>query len=925
MVLAPGSRLGPYEIIAAVGAGGMGEVYRARDTKLGRDVALKILPAAFASDPDRLARFHREAQVLASLNHPHIGAIYGFEDSGETHALVLEFVDGPTLADRIAQGPIPLDEALPIATQIAEALEAAHEQGIIHRDLKPANIKLKPDGTVKVLDFGLAKLAESAGSGQPVTGSALSMSPTITSPAMMTGVGVLLGTAAYMSPEQARGKAVDKRADIWAFGCIVYEMLTGERAFAGNEVTDTIAFIITKEPDWTALPDVTPPVIRRLLRRCLEKDRQRRLPDVGVARLDIDEALAAPANETIRTGTAAPQPVKTAWRRAVPWTVASASLVVAGATLWVSAPWRSTSQPALQRLSVELGADTSLLTDQGAAAIISPDGQTLAFVAQPNGAATSQLYVRRLDQLQAQPLTGGDGARDPFFSPDGRWIGFFAGGKLKKISAGGGAAVTLADAPNSRGAVWAADDSIVFQPINAQPAGSDGGPLLRVSSSGGRPEQLTKLVGDEVTHRWPQVLPGGKAVLFTVHNTTLAGYEDANIVVQSLAEGTRKVLVRGGYFARYLPSGHLVYMHEGTVFAVPFDVESLAVEGQAVPAIEGVATNTQFGGAQFAVSSTGTLVYVAGSSFYSLEAPVSWMDRKGAVSVLRRTPARWSNPQFSPDGRVLAIDIAGGSLAAGDVWTYDLGRDTLSRLTFDGTNRKPVWSPDGQRIVFSSRREDDAYNLYWQHADGTGDVQRLTESRNPQYAASWHPSGKFLAFFELNGQASNDLMIVPLEGNEASGWKPGKAFVFLATPAGEREPVFSPDGRWIAYSSTESGPAEVYVRPFPGPGGKWQISTGGGDWPTWSRAGRELFYHSPDGHIMVVPYTVEGNSLRADRPRAVADTRHSQTPLQRPYALHPDSQRFAIAPIAGDGLAKQDKVVLVFNFFDELRRLAPIK
>jgi Tol biopolymer transport system component len=925
MSLSSGTCLGPYEIVAAVGAGGMGEVYRARDTRLKRDVALKILPESFASDADRLARFQREAEVLASLNHPNIAAIHGLEESDGVRALVMELVDGETLADRIARGPIPIDEALPIAKQIAEALEAAHEQGIIHRDLKPANIKVTPNGVVKVLDFGLAKLSESAG-GQPSVGGPVSLSPTITSPALMTGVGVLLGTAAYMSPEQARGKAADKRSDIWAFGCVLYEMLTSKRTFSSDEIADTLAFVVTKDPDWSALPAATPSSIRKLLRRCLEKDRKRRLPDAGSARLELEDALSAPPDQSAAPGARRLQPEISAWRRSLPWASAVVALVIGGAAVWVSAPWRTPAPPALRRLSVELGADVSLLTDQGAAAVLSPDGQTLAFVAQPSGATLSQLYVRRLAELQPKALNGAEGARDPFFSPDGQWIGFFAGGKLKKISVGGGSAVTLADAPNSRGAAWTDDDSIVFQPINAQTLGSRSGSLMRIRASGGMPQQLTTLVGDEVTHRWPQMLPGGKAVLFTAHNTTTAGYEDANIIVQSLIDGSRKTVVRGGYFARYAPSGHLVYLHEGTVFAAPFDIESFTLKGQPTPVLDGVTTNAGFGGAQFAFSSTGSLVYVQGSRF-DLNAPILWMNRKGSTSVLRSTRAVWSNPQFSPDGRFLAIDINGAAGAVGDIWIYDPGRDALSRLTFGATNQRAVWTPDGRHIAFSSRRGDGSiYNIYWQPADGTGDVQRLTESKYSQLPASWHPSGKFLAFTEgiIPGK-SNDLMILPMEGNEASGWKPGRPYVFLSTPLNESEPVFSPDGRWVAYASNESSlqANDVYVRPFPGPGGKWQISTDGGNQPAWSRSGRELFYRTPEGRLMVVSYTVEGDSFRADKPQAVAETRTNNTIRGRAYALHPDSQRFAVAATPQDTGAKQDKVVFVFNFFDELRRLAP--
>ena len=661
------------------------------------------------------------------------------------------------------------------------------------------------------------------------------------------------------------------------------------------------------------------------------------LPDIGVARLDIEEALGAAASDasTLVESTAGLEsrthPTYAGSRRVLPWAVAAGALIVAGTVFALWAPWRTAPVPAPQRLSVELGADVSLVMDQGAAAILSPDGQTLAFIAQQSAGVVPQslssLYVRRLDQLQAAPLTGTEGARNPIFSPDSQWIGFFAGGKLKKISVTGGAAVTLADAPTGRGAVWADNDTIVFQPISTLVAGKS--PLMRVSAAGGTPEPLTQLADGEVTHRWPQMLPGGNAVLFTAHSTTSGGYEDANIVVQALPAGSRTILQRGGYYARYLPSGHIVYMHEGTLFAAPFDLQRLELTGQPVPALAGIATNPTFGGAQFAVADIGTLVYVPGERRAAELAPVFWMDRQGRTMPLRATPADWSNPQFAPDGRSLAIDIGDGrgTTDVTDVWIYDWTRDTLSRFTFDPTDDiKPAWTPDGRRIVFSSRRGDKAMlNMYWQRADGTGEVQRLTESRNSQFAASWHPSGKFLAFREASSIPpgnNDDLMILPMEGDEASGWKPGKPTVFLNSPFNEIEPMFSPDGRWLAYSSNESGLAEVYVRPFPGPGGKWQISSGGGTYAAWSRTRPELFYRAPDGRIMVATYSVEGDSFRADKPRVLAETQTMLRPRQRSYSVHPDGERFAMAPVPEE-TEKQDKVVFIFNFFDELRRIAP--
>ncbi len=922
MALSAGTRLGPYEILSALGAGGMGEVYRARDTKLNRDVALKVLPADFALDADRLARFKREAQVLASLNHPNIAAIYGFEDSGDTHALVLELVEGGTLAEKLAQGSglkaqgLPLDEALPIARQICDALEAAHEQGIIHRDLKPANIKVRADGTVKVLDFGLAKLAESAGSRQQAAGGALSMSPTLSMQA--TQAGIILGTAAYMSPEQAAGKAVDKRSDLWAFGVVLLEMLTGKPVFTGETVSHVLASVLKDEPAWTTLPANTPASIRRLLRRCLEKDRKERLSDAADARLEIKEALTTPSIDSQVASGASVGVQPPGWRRALPWAVASVLGVGLAVVLALWAPWRTSAPPAPLRMNVDLGADASLVVDQGAAAVLSPDGHLLVFAAQKSAGGDSQLFVRRLDQLQATPLSGTDGARNPFFSPDGLWVAFFAGGKLKKISVTGGAAVTLCDAPNGRGGTWADDGTIVFTPDNTVQVR-----LLRVSSAGGTPQPVTTLAPGETTQRWPQMLPGGKALLYSGAPTQTA-WEDASLVVQPLPAGERKVVQRGGYYGRYLPSGHLVYLHEGTLFAAPFDLDRLEVTGQAVPVLEGVIASPGItGGAQVAVSGTGTLVYLPGQTV-TADAPIVWMDRGGKTLPLRATAANWTNPQFAPDGRRLAVDIFDKQV---DVWVYEWARDTLTRLTFDPANDlKPVWTPDGRRIVFASQRNGGVFNLYWQGADGTGDVQRLTESKATQYPASWHPSGKFLAFAEQSAQTAYDVMILPMEGDEASGWKPGKPTVFLNSPFNEQEPMFSPDGRWVAYQSNESGRYEVYVRPFPGPGGKWQVSTAGGLVPTWSRTRRELFYSAPGNRIMVATYTVDGDSFHAAKPSVWSETPFAPRPLlQRSFDLHPDGDRFALAAAPdAQNVVKLDKVVFIFNFFDELRRLAPV-
>ncbi len=910
MALTPGTRLGVYEVTEQIGAGGMGEVYRATDSNLKRSVAIKVLPASVAGDADRLARFQREAEVLAALNHPNIGAIYGLEKTPDFTALVMELIEGDDLSQRIARGAIPLGEALPIAKQIADALEAAHEQGIIHRDLKPANIKVRSDGTVKVLDFGLAKAMEPAAGSSP----SVSMSPTLTTPAM-TQAGIILGTAAYMSPEQAAGKPVDKRSDLWSFGVVVLEMLTGQPVFTGETVSHVLASVLKSDPDWTTLPVTTPSALRRLLRRCLEKDRKRRLSDAADARLEIEEALTAPADGAANSPNPEshiPNPVSS-WRQTLSWAVAAAALGAAAVlTLW--APWRSTTVPAPRKLLAGIGADASLATDRGASAILSPDGTMLAFVALQEG--QTRLFIRKLDQLQASALTGTEGAASPFFSPDGQWIAFFGGDKLKKVSVTGGAAIALCDAQTGRGGTWADDDAIIFTPQGGVGANSL---LMRISAAGGKPAPFgTPLEGGK-TQRWPQTIPGGSAILYTEHSAG-GGFDGANIVVAPLAGGTPKIIVRGGYFGRYVASGHLIYMEQGTLFAVRFDPNRLETIGQAVPVLEGLSGNGgSMGSAQLSVSLEGTLVYVPGA-VGGQTVPIEWTTRDGKTSMLRATPANWMNPRFSPDGQKLAIVISDSRQS--DIWVYDWARDTLTQLTFDpGADRIPVWTPDGRRIVFASDRgKAGVSNLYWVNADGTGEVTRLTDSPNPQIPASWHPSGRFLAFQETRPALGPDLMLLSMEGDAARGWTPGKSSVFLSTPANESSPMFSPDGRWIAYGSSEAGD-DVYVRPFPGPGGKWRVSTEGASFPHWSAAAHELLFVS-QGRVMTTSYSVVGDAFRADKPQVWSPTRIVSAGTYM-YDIHPDGRRLALAR-STDQNAVQDKVVFVFNFADYLRKIAPV-
>ena len=928
MSLTRGSRLGPYEVITSLGVGGMGEVFRARDSRLNRDVALKVVPDSLAHDPDRFTRFTREAQTLAALNHPNIAHVHGFEESGGVRALVMELVEGEDLSQRIARGAIPVDEALPIARQIAEALEAAHEQGIVHRDLKPANIKVRPDGTVKVLDFGLAKALDSASTSTPASMS-LANSPTLTSPA--TVLGTILGTAAYMAPEQARGRTVDRRADIWAFGVVLYEMLTGRRAFDGEEISDVLAAVLRQDVEWAALPTTTPLRLRRLLERCLDRDVKTRLRDIGEARIEISR-IEAGTPESLAVGAAttaaAPQSV---WSRLLPWAAASILGLALAVVVILWAPWRTPLQPSPRTLRASIGADASLPVDRGASVILSPNGTTMAFVARPPG-QRSLLFVRKLNELQATPLAGTDDAASPFFSPDGQWIGFFADGQLKKVSVTGGAAIRLTEAPNGRGGTWIDDDTIVFTPQ------SGNGPdtrLKRVSAAGGAATVLVPLSKGAVTQRWPQALPGGKGVLYTEHSAT-DNWDNATLAVAPLSGASSRVILRGGYYGRYVPAspagvggrsagGSVIYMNQGTLFAVRFDPDRLETIGEPVPVLDGVASSsTATGGAQLALGPDGTLVYLPGGSG-SLTVPIDWITRDGRTSPLRAAKANWNNPRFSPGGQQLTFEIFDGK--QWDIWIHDMARDTTMQLTFGSSNeRSAVWTPDGKRVAFrSDRATRGVYNVYWMNADGTGEVTRLTDSPESDVPGSWHPTGKFFAY--LNSRRR--IMILPMEGDATRGWTPGTPTAFLATPAREGAPMFSPDGRWIAYSQPDDlGTSDAYVRAFPGPGGPWRISTTSGAYPRWSASRNELLflkYLDPSpSKLMAARYAVVGNSFRAETPYVWSPTSVDRiSPVNDPYDLHPDGTRIAAAAVPDEAGVVRDQVVFVFNFADHLSTIVP--
>jgi len=877
----PGDHLGPYEILAPLGAGGMGEVYRARDTKLDREVAIKILPDALAHDPERLARFEREAKVLASLNHPNIAQIYGVED----RALVMELVEGETLA-----GPLAIETALDYARQIAEALEAAHDKGITHRDLKPANVKVTPQGVVKVLDFGLAAVAQAPDAGPDSRAN----SPTLT--IGVTEAGMIMGTAGYMSPEQAAGKPVDRRADIWSFGVLLWELLTGARLFDGETISHTLADVLRAPIDLDKLPRETPAKIRELLRRCLDRNVKKRLRDIGEARIALEDPQgdepAASAPSRSRLG----------------WVVAAVVTSALVALAFIHFREKPVERP-LVRLDVDLGSEVALspLSRGSNNVILSPDGSRLVYVA----GDPLRLYTRRLDQSKANELPGTEDAIRPFFSPDGQWVGFFtgrAGDKLYKISVEGGAAVPLADLSGTIGGSWGADDNIIVGGINRG--------LLRVPARGGAPTTALERASGAGEYVFPQILPGGKAVLFS--DRTRGGNTNS-IEVFSFAGRGQKTLVRGGYAGRYLPSGHLVYANKGTLFAIPFDVDRLETRGTAVPVLDDVDYQPGTFGVDVDFAGIGTLVYRRGTSAPGATGmSIQWVDGAGKKDPLRAKPGAYRSLRLSPDGKRLALLAGEGST---DVWVYDLQRDAMTKLTFGaGPYIFPIWSPDGRYVLFGAPGK----GIYWTRADGAGQPQPLTQSQNPQIPSSFAPSGKWLAYFEILERPQ--VFTIPLE-EQGGQWKAGKPEQFLKSQFTDLNPAFSPDGRWLAYASDESGNSEVYVRAFPPPasgqGGQWQISNSGGTAPRWSRNGRELIYQAGD-QLMTVSYSVKGDTFVAEKPRVWIDKLGTGARLA--WDLAPDGKRVVVlTPVGTPEAPKADhEVTFLLNFFDELRRRAPV-
>ncbi len=910
-VLTKGSLIAAkYRITEEIGRGGMGVVYEAEDTKLARKVAIKVLPEIFAADPERLARFEREARVLASLNHPNIAAIYGVEEADGKRFLVLELVEGETLAERLSRSALTLEETLEVCRQIAEGLEGAHEKGIIHRDLKPANVKITPERKVKILDFGLAKAFHDQTSEVDI-----SKSPTIT--ADMTEPGVILGTAAYMSPEQATARPVDKRADIWAFGCILFECLAGQRAFSSATVTESIAAILRGEPGWDSLPARTPGNVRAVLRRCLQKDPKERMRDIGDARLEIGEPATYP-----------PEAVPVPHRFSLLWLAAGAAVMLLAGILidriFFKHPQPATSPSMItSTIKVEPGQRLQgrrtyeeMERPTCAAMTISSDGSFVVYSAieeDPGPQAKPRLYLRRMDRSEAKPIAGTEGADNPFLSPDNRWVGFSADGKLKKVFVEGGVPSELCELSSTfLAATWGRDNSIVLN--DGLAAG-----LSRISAEGGKLETLTKPdpKREEYGHRLPSWLPNGKAVLFTIRRNEW----DWQPCLALLRLDTRdwRVLLEDGSDARYVPTGHLVFLRQGTLMAVRFDPAKLEAIGEPVALVENVMqafTSSMYSGhtgaGQFDISDTGTLIYAPGGVVPNLKRSFVWVDQRGdeqPVTDLELSPPP-GGARLSPDGRRIAYPTAGQEHL---VCVFDLDRGTNNRLTSDGTAYNMAWSPDGKRLMISWSKSP-PMNLYWMLSDGSSPMERLIKSEHSQQPASWSPDGKTVAIIDVSPDTGSDIAMLDVDS--------GRVTPFLNSPFSERYPDFSPDGRWIVYTSDESNREEVYVRPFPGPGPKTLVSSEGGRDPLWARDGKQLFFRRGD-QMWVMDVRTDGG-FSPGKPRLLFEKSGYERSFPiRNHDLSLDSQRFLMVKHEQRKPTPVTEMILVQNWFEELKRLVP--
>jgi serine/threonine-protein kinase len=904
MTLSPGAKLGPYEIDALLGSGGMGEVYRAHDGRLNRTVAIKVLREHVASDPAFRGRFDREARAVAGLNHPFICTLHdigeatspsltgGHEDGAALRYLVMEYLDGETLHQRLARGPLTLEQALQVTRQIADALDKAHRAGIVHRDLKPGNIFVtKPEGpsgtsVAKLLDFGLAKVT--------ATTVATRGSSALTMEEPVTGEGTILGTLQYMAPEQLHGADADARTDVFALGAVLYEMVTGKPAFAGDTQAGLIGAILKDDPiPAAAIQPAIPAVLDRILAKCLAKDPERRWQRIR----DVIDALEWVDEKGLPTPE---RPLVTEARRAR-WNRASARAggfallaAVAGSALWTLQSRAVPQAPPVSRWTITLPAAQQLSNLDRPAVAISPDGTRVVYAASEVG--PSQLYLRDLDRLDARPLSGTEGATTPFFSPDARWLGFHANGSLKKISLTGGTASTIAQVPVLFGAVWSRQGTVVHSGV------------AQVPEAGGSPQAMTHWEKGEVNHRWPDVLPDGKGLLFSA-GTSAADWATAQVVVQALATGERRTLATAGTAPRYLPSGHVLFAQGGTLMAVPFDANRLTMLGPAVPVLEGVHQSTT-GAAQYAVSDSGSLVYVSGG-MESTKRRLVWVDRRGAGQVVPAPTRSYRYPRLSPDGQQVAVTIEEED---SHIWIYNIRRDALTRFTSQGrANLLGAWSPDGTRVAYRSDVDGSPGNLVWQPADGSGPLTRLSTSDHAQTPNSWSPDGQALAFADTR-PGLRDISVLRLSD--------GTVQPFLRSPAVEGAPSFSPDGRWLAYVSDESGRNEVYVQPYPGPGAKWQLSTNGGTEPVWNPSGREAFYREGDT-LMAVDVVLQP-AFSAGKPRALFTGRYEPTPSTFPnYDVSRDGQRFLMLepPAETDGPPRE--ITVVVNWVEELKRRLP--
>ncbi len=904
--LRPGQNVLHYRIGDKIGEGGMGEVWRATDTELGRDVAIKVLPAILAHDGERLARFQREARLLASLNHPHIATIHGLheaESGGHMFRfLVMELVEGEDLTQVVERG-VSFERAVEIASQITRALEAAHANGIVHRDLKPANIKMTATQEIKVLDFGLAKavgLDTESGSAVGPT-----MSPTITSAGTIAGT--ILGTAAYMSPEQARGRAVDRRADMWAFGCLLYELLTGQRAFGGETISDTLAAVLKETPNWSALPAGTPAGVRRLLRRCLEKDARKRWRDAADARIELEEALL-PSDDHEASGVAATPHNASIFTRFAPWAVAAAGLIVA-AIVWSVGDTSAGGSSDLLRLTIPIDEGLRIEDDQPSNVVLSPDAKHVVFSGIDEG-GQSALYVRALQSSEMRKLEGTENAEGPFFSPDGSWIAFFLGDRIMKAPVSGGPPVEVCDRiGSSRGAAWGYDDRIVF-PRHFDSA------LWQVPGSGGTATPLTELddARRERTHRWPQVVPGHPIVLFTVATKDSPEYyDDALIDAFNLETGDRKTVFEGASFAVYAPSGHLIFGRSGSLWAVPFDIDDLETTGTPIPVQANVMGLRNSGVVFASLAANGILAYVGGQP-EDLQREVHWRHLDGRTEVVSEIPVGTTlHMQLSPDGKKIVTNTAGATTY--DIWVYDLEMKNRTRLTFEGDNQYPRWSPDGKFIYYTSTR-DGLGRVFRKAADGTGEEELLWGVDGVTVGMQDVSFDGRTLLMTYHGENKADLYMLALDDPEAEPQP------LLNGPHEEDLARFSPDGRWLAYTTDEPGTFEVFVRPASGTGGQWQISEGGGLLPRWSRDGKQLYYRVARQLFVVDVSAGAGTTaFRSSNPRLVFDDLE-RARLSSGYDVSRDGKAILIGePLRDEELL--DTITVLVNWLDEVERLVP--